>query len=110
MQAVLVEVLQALFPGPSTSPYNGIGKNMPGADSSASVVLMDGEHGRLVAALFNGDERNGWGARVRKGRSNDLPDTIPPTSLPLVTPFHRWLGIRVCRFHLEFGRSTRWGD
>ena len=33
----------------------------------------------------HGDERNGWGARVRKCWSNDLHDTIPPTSLPLVT-------------------------
>ena len=67
MQAVLVEVLQALFPGPSTSPYNGIGKNMPGADSSASVVLMDGERRRPVLALFRGYKRDGWGAGAKKG-------------------------------------------
>ena len=79
------------------------------ANGSAAVVLMDGEHGRLVAALFNGDERNDWGARVRKGWSNDLPDIKRTTSLPLVTPFDRWLGTCVRRFQLEFGRSTRWG-
>ena len=57
-----------------------------GADGPAIVVPMDGERCRLVVALSNGDEHSGWGAGVRKGWSNDLPDTIPPTSLPLVTP------------------------
>ena len=66
------------------------------ANGSAAVVLMDGEHGRLVAALFNGDERNGWGARVRKGRSNDLPDIKRTTSLLLITPSPEWLDTRVC--------------
>ena len=67
MQAVLVEVLRALCPGPSTSPYNGIGKNMPGADSSATVVPKDGECCRPVAAPFRGNERNGWGTGISKG-------------------------------------------
>ena len=38
------------------------------ADGPAAVILMDGERCRLAAALSNGDERNGWGARVKKKR------------------------------------------
>ena len=51
-----IEVLRALRPGPSTSPYNGTDNDRPGADSHASVVPKDGEHCRLVvAALFDGE-------------------------------------------------------
>ena len=79
-----------------------------GADGPAIVVPMDGERCRLVVALSNGDEHSGWGAGVRKGWSNDLPDIKRATSL--FTPSNGWLGTCIGRFYLEFGRSTRWGD
>ena len=88
MQAVLVKVLQALSPGPCTSPYNGIGNNKIAANSHATGFPMDGERRMPVAAGFHGDKRDGLGARARKGKSDDLPDTMQAISLLFVTPFH----------------------
>ena len=88
VQAVLVKVLQALSPGPCTSPYNGIGNNKIAANSHATGFPMDGERRMPVAAGFHGDKRDGLGARARKGKSDDLPDTMQAISLLFVTPFH----------------------
>lgn len=47
---------------------------------------------------------------VRKGWSDDLPDTIRATALLFVTPFHGLITSCVRRFRFEFGRSTRRGE
>ena len=47
---------------------------------------MDSEHRRPVAALSHGDERDGWGAGARKGKSDDLPDTTAPLHYSSLLP------------------------
>ena len=78
-----------------------------GADGPAAVVLIDGERCR-PGALFRDDGRNGWDVGVRKAWSDNSPDITQARSSLLVTPFRGWLDTCVDRFHLEFGRSTRW--